>query len=286
MRIGTTLANTLAYVHGHGVLHRDVKPANVLMSDSDEPLLCDFGVARLTDSSLTTMHTTGTSVVTWAYGPPGRSPAATPRRAWDIYSLGATMYALLTGDAAVRRGPRGQRVHRVEPHRQRRRAGPPRAGISPMVADAVRQAMAKSPADRPTTAAEFAELLARRLEPPTRAETRREPAKPPPPEHVPVTTPPHPTEQKVPEQQESRPPAPPPPPQPAPADDEVRTPATPMPETTVRLRRSAVVLAVAGAALTLAGAAQPVLPLQRRRLVVDRHERTTSKSSPRRSSSS
>ena len=52
-----------------GILHRDIKPANVLLTESDEPLLADFGVARLVDRSVP-VHTTGANVVTWAYGPP------------------------------------------------------------------------------------------------------------------------------------------------------------------------------------------------------------------------
>ncbi len=169
MRIGRTLADTLEYVHQHGVLHRDIKPANVLMSDAGEPLLCDFGVARLTDASVS-LHTTGTSVVTWAYGPPEAFTGDEPTPAWDIYSLGATMYTLLTGVPPFVDGHDVNvftvlnRIGNVDVPDLRER------GISPAVADAVRQAMAKAPADRPNSAAAFGALLARRLEPPTRGD--------------------------------------------------------------------------------------------------------------------
>ena len=83
-------------MHRHGILHRDIKPANVLLTEFDEPLLADFGVARLVDASVP-VHTTGANVVTWAYGPPEAFTGGEPTVAWDIYSLGATVYAMLTG---------------------------------------------------------------------------------------------------------------------------------------------------------------------------------------------
>jgi len=245
VRIGRTLADTLEYVHQHGVLHRDIKPANVLMSDAGEPLLCDFGVARLTDASVS-LHTTGTSVVTWAYGPPEAFTGDEPTPAWDIYSLGATMYTLLTGVPPF-----------VDGTDLRER------GISPPVADAVRQAMAKAPGERPTSAAAFSALLARRFEPPKRE------ARPEPPRERAAPPPPRPGDEEATTAAHTR--LPPPPPPPGPAEEKVRatarkppredpsttTTATPMPETTRRLRGSAVALAVAGAALNLAGATQP-----------------------------
>ena len=172
VRIGRTLADTLEYVHQHGVLHRDIKPANVLMSDAGEPLLCDFGVARLTDASVS-LHTTGTSVVTWAYGPPEAFTGDEPTPAWDIYSLGATMYTLLTGVPPFVDGNDVNvftvlnRIGNVDVPDLRER------GISPPVADAVRQAMAKPPGERPSSAAAFSALLARRFDPPRREPKRR-----------------------------------------------------------------------------------------------------------------
>ena len=98
VELGHTLAVALEYVHQHGVLHRDIKPSNILLSEAGSPLLCDFGVARLTDASVA-MHTVGTSVVTWAYGPPEAFTGGTPTAAWDVYSLGATVYTMLAGSA-------------------------------------------------------------------------------------------------------------------------------------------------------------------------------------------
>jgi hypothetical protein len=163
VRLGATLAEALEYVHQHGVLHRDIKPSNILLSDVGSPLLCDFGVARLTDSSVA-MHTVGTSVVTWAYGPPEAFTGGTPTAAWDVYSLGATVYTMLAGSAPFLDGNDVNlfavlnRIGNADVPDLRDR------GVSAPVADAVRQAMAKAPEDRPSSAAEFGSLLTRRPE--------------------------------------------------------------------------------------------------------------------------
>ena len=162
VRLARTLATTLEYVHQHGILHRDIKPANVLLTEFDEPLLADFGVARLVDGSVP-VHTTGANVVTWAYGPPEAFTGGEPTAAWDIYSLGATVYAMLTGQPPFVDGGDANvftvlnRIGNVEVPDLRDR------GISAPVADAVRKTMAKDPADRPASAAELATMLARPL---------------------------------------------------------------------------------------------------------------------------
>src|SRR6185369_961728 len=128
-------------------------------------LLADFGVARLVDASVP-VHTTGANVVTWAYGPPEAFTGGEPTAAWDIYSLGATVYAMLTGQPPFVDGGDANvftvlnRIGNVEVPDLRDR------GISAPVADAVRQTMAKDPADRPASAAELATMLARPLPPP------------------------------------------------------------------------------------------------------------------------
>src|SRR6266480_3456161 len=92
------VARTIDYAHQHGVLHRDIKPGNVLLDANGEPHLTDFGLARLleTESTVTrTMEVLGTP----SYMAPEQAVGnnALVSRATDVYGLGAVFYQLLTG---------------------------------------------------------------------------------------------------------------------------------------------------------------------------------------------
>jgi serine/threonine protein kinase/tetratricopeptide (TPR) repeat protein len=92
------LARTIHYAHEHGILHRDIKPGNILLDDKGEPHLTDFGLARLveTESTVTrTMEVLGTP----SYMAPEQAAGNNARvsRATDVYGLGAVFYQLLTG---------------------------------------------------------------------------------------------------------------------------------------------------------------------------------------------
>jgi len=93
----TQLLDTLDYLHGNSILHRDIKPANIKLGPAGRPVLVDFGIAR--------QHVAGSRTQTWArgVGSPGFAPAeqyigGTDARS-DLYSLGAVIYFLLTGQA-------------------------------------------------------------------------------------------------------------------------------------------------------------------------------------------
>jgi serine/threonine protein kinase/tetratricopeptide (TPR) repeat protein len=91
------LARTVHYAHEHGILHRDIKPGNILLDTRGEPLLTDFGLARLGEAESTVTRTLDV-LGTPSYMAPEQAAGETTRvnKATDIYGLGAVLYQLLT----------------------------------------------------------------------------------------------------------------------------------------------------------------------------------------------
>src|SRR5689334_10371848 len=92
--VGIKIADALADAHMLGVLHRDVKPANILISRFGEPALADFGLAILTENRDVSITL---DVLTPAYAPPEMFRHAPPSPGADVYGLCATLYALMSG---------------------------------------------------------------------------------------------------------------------------------------------------------------------------------------------
>ncbi|MGW5144841.1 protein kinase domain-containing protein [Rhodococcus koreensis] len=158
LRLGVKMAGAVETAHRLGILHRDVKPANILLTDYGEPALTDFGIAHISGG-----FETATGVVTGspAYTAPEVLEGDPPSPAADVYGLGATLFSALTGHAAFERRSGEQVVAQflritTQPVPDLREHG-----IPDDVADAIARAMSRSPGERPPTAADFGEELRR-----------------------------------------------------------------------------------------------------------------------------
>jgi serine/threonine-protein kinase PknK len=156
VQIGVKLCGALETAHRTGTLHRDIKPANVLVNDYGEPVLSDFGLAHIAGGFETG---TGNFTGTVSYTAPEVLTGGPPTVAADIYSLGATLYALLAGSAAHARKSGEDLVA----HYQRISSAPVPdlrpAGIPANVCTPIERAMSLDPAKRPASAEEFGREL-------------------------------------------------------------------------------------------------------------------------------
>jgi hypothetical protein len=161
--VGIRLCGALTAAHDAGVLHRDVKPHNVLLTSYGEPALADFGIASV---GLTNGTATETAAYTVVHAAPEilEGNAGTP--AADLYSLGSTLYTLLAGqapfaaEASIGLAPLVSRILRND------LPAITRPGVPPGLELLLRKSMAAQPRDRPASAAELGEHfadLARRL---------------------------------------------------------------------------------------------------------------------------
>jgi len=97
-RLLLPIARALTFAHAKGVVHRDVKPANVLLSEDGQPMLSDFGVAKIMDSDQTQgLTATGAAIGTPEYMAPEQAMGKQIDYRVDIYSLGIIFYELITG---------------------------------------------------------------------------------------------------------------------------------------------------------------------------------------------
>jgi eukaryotic-like serine/threonine-protein kinase len=143
IQLGRQACAGLEHAHARGLVHRDVKPQNLLLREDGTLKVADFGIARLGDGS-TTMTKAGTLIGTAAYMAPEvvHGEPATP--AADLYSLGAVLYELLTG-----RPPRGTALAELA---SREPPAPPSAsakGVPPHLDAAIMRCLDADPAGRP-----------------------------------------------------------------------------------------------------------------------------------------
>ncbi|MEM8734831.1 MAG: protein kinase [Planctomycetota bacterium] len=160
-RIGAQVARGLAEAHRQGIIHRDVKPANILFENGTEcAVLSDFGLARVADEA--TMTNSGTIAGTPQFMSPeqARGESLDPRA--DLFSLGCVMYAAATGHSPFRASTLMGVVHRVcqSSPRSIRECN---SEIAPWLEDFISRLLAKDREDRFSSATEVDELLTSEL---------------------------------------------------------------------------------------------------------------------------
>lgn len=161
-RIAARCARALFYAHEHGIIHRDVKPANVILTYKDRPVLTDFGLAR--PEKAATLTESGALVGTPLYMSPEqvRGERRAIDRRTDVYSLGVTLYEMLAGRPPFEGESTQEILRRIEeddPKPLRRL----RKDVPKALERICRKAMEKDPDDRYPTAIEFALDLERFL---------------------------------------------------------------------------------------------------------------------------
>jgi formylglycine-generating enzyme required for sulfatase activity/dienelactone hydrolase len=160
LQISREVADALSYAHAHGVIHRDIKPENILL-ESGHAVVADFGIARAIDQAGGEQLTaTGMALGTPAYMSPEQAAGSKDLDGRsDIYALGCVLYEMLAGQTPFT-GPTLESL--IQQHLT---AEPPHiTGIRPAVpahvAATLDRALAKTPADRFSTAMQYAQALA------------------------------------------------------------------------------------------------------------------------------
>jgi eukaryotic-like serine/threonine-protein kinase len=156
--LASQVAEALSVAHGHGIVHRDIKPQNVLLTTSGEAKVADFGIARAASSK--TMTDTNLVLGTAAYMSPEQVRGDRVSPASDLYSLGVVLYEMLTGELPYQAddpiATAMKHINEPEPHPRKANPAVPEALDALVV-----KLLAKEPEDRYASAAELAEDLRR-----------------------------------------------------------------------------------------------------------------------------
>ena len=157
LRITTEAARALEYAHQHGVVHRDVKPENILLTRDGTTLVADFGIARALDAE-ERLTRTGTPVGSPFYMSPEQTNDEEVDGRADQYALAAVLYEMLTGEPPFV----GRTLEAIVAKRLSNPTPSARAlrdAVPPHVDEAIRKAMASAPAERFPSVTEFAQAL-------------------------------------------------------------------------------------------------------------------------------
>ncbi len=158
--IATQLLSALAYSHANGVIHRDVKPANIMMMPSGQIKVTDFGVAKIDTSAMTQA---GYVIGSPSYMSPEQLLGQSTDHRTDVYSAGIILYELLTGENPYAGADLGAVVHNVLQNTPE----PPsywQPAVSAAIDGVVMKALNKDPGERFQSADEFASALQEALQ--------------------------------------------------------------------------------------------------------------------------
>ncbi len=156
LAIAAAVAQGLAAVHAHGVVHRDVKPSNVFVTDDDEVKIGDFGIARIAEGAAVTRS--GEVLGSAPYIAPEQLTGGTVGPAADLYGLGCILFEMLAGRPPFE-GDDPVALSYRHVHEKPARLDAVRQGIPPPVAGLVERLLAKDPDDRPKSAGDAQRLL-------------------------------------------------------------------------------------------------------------------------------
>lgn len=158
------VASALISAHQNGVIHRDVKPGNILVSTTGQVKVADFGIARALGSGVEQGLTqTGAVMGTATYFSPEQAQGASTDQRSDIYSLGVVMYEMLSGSAPFT-GENAVAIAYKQVHEQAMPLNQRVATVPPEVAAIVAKCMQKSPDDRYSSADQVRDELRRFVE--------------------------------------------------------------------------------------------------------------------------
>lgn len=165
LRLFVTICSAVDYAHQHLVVHRDIKPTNVLVNHEGVPKLLDFGIARMLVGGSSPMTDDGGHFLTPDFASPEQRRGAPVSTASDVYQLGVVLYLIVTGrhpfpppepEASSPSPPTAATADRSRP--------PPRDGLDGDLYAVVTKAMSDGPADRYPTAGALGDEVKRRLD--------------------------------------------------------------------------------------------------------------------------